>query len=70
MAQTLPLKEVKADEVEIVQSTTQLQNTGKNEMQRADVIIAMTRTYNGVKQYRRWNETQKKWVDPYWINMI
>ena len=36
---------------------------------RADVIVFKYRTYNGVYQFRRWNETQGYWVDPYWINM-
>lgn len=35
----------------------------------ADVIVYRWRTYNGVPQYRRWNETQGYWVDPYWINL-
>jgi len=34
----------------------------------ADVIVTKYRKYNGKTQYRRWNETQNKWVDPYWIN--
>lgn len=33
-----------------------------------DVIVYKFRTYNGRTQYRRWNETKQKWVDPYWIN--
>lgn len=33
---------------------------------RADVIVYKYRTYNGKIQYRRWNETQGYWVDPYW----
>ena len=36
---------------------------------RADVIVFKYRTYNGVYQFHRWNETQGYWVDPYWINM-
>lgn len=36
---------------------------------RADVIVIKYRTYNGKYQYRRWNETQGYWVDPYWIDM-
>ena len=36
---------------------------------RADVIVVKYRISNGVPQYRRWNETQGYWVDPYWINM-
>ncbi len=34
----------------------------------ADKIVVKYRTYNGVRQYRRWNETKGCWVDPYWIN--
>ena len=36
----------------------------------ADVIVRKYRvTAAGVTQYRRWNETQECWVDPYWINL-
>lgn len=35
----------------------------------SDKIVYKYRTYNGVLQYRRWNETKKCWVDPYWINV-
>ena len=35
---------------------------------RADVIVVKTRINNGVRQYRRWNETQNCWVDPDWID--
>lgn len=35
----------------------------------ADSIVTKYRIYNGVLQYRRWNETQGYWVDPYWIDM-
>ena len=35
---------------------------------RADVIVYKYRVYNGVPQYRRWNETRGYWVDPYWID--
>lgn len=34
----------------------------------ADVIVRKYRIYNGQRQYRRWNSTQRRWVDPYWIN--
>lgn len=34
-----------------------------------DVIVYKFRTYNGKTQYRRWNETRQKWVDPYWIDL-
>ena len=36
---------------------------------RADVIVFKYRIYNGVYQYRRWNETKGYWVDPYWIDV-
>ena len=36
---------------------------------RADKIVTKYRMYNGVPQYRRWNETKGCWVDPAWINM-
>jgi len=35
----------------------------------ANVIVIKTRIYNGVRQYRRWNETRGYWVDANWINM-
>lgn len=35
---------------------------------RADVILRKYRLYNGVLQYRDWNETWAKWVQPYWTN--
>ena len=34
-----------------------------------DVIVTKTRIYNGKYQYRRWNQTQGYWVDPYWIDL-
>lgn len=43
---------------------------GNDKMERADVIEYRFRTYNGVNQYRRWNATQNRWVDPDWINVI
>ena len=36
---------------------------------RADVIVMKYRLHNGVYQYRRWNETQGYWVDPYWMDI-
>ena len=35
----------------------------------ADQIVHKYRKYNGVYQYRRWNETKNCWVDPYWITV-
>ena len=37
---------------------------------RATVIVRKYRILNGVRQYRRWNETFGYWVDPYWINLV
>jgi len=34
----------------------------------ADVIVKIERIYEGRVQWRRWNETQGYWVDPYWID--
>lgn len=36
----------------------------------ADEIIYRYRVYNGIYQYRRWNETKECWVDPYWIDIL
>ncbi len=41
---------------------------GGYEVQKAQ-IIKKYRTYYGKMQYRRWNVTTGKWVDPYWINL-
>ena len=35
----------------------------------ADVIALKRRVYQGRQQFRRWNQTQGYWVDPYWIDM-
>lgn len=34
----------------------------------ADKIVIKKRTYNGKRQFRRWNETKQRWVDPAWID--
>ncbi len=44
--------------------------SGDAVMPLADTIVIKTRTYNGKKQYRRWNATKGYWVDPYWIDCI
>lgn len=43
-------------------------NKKQANVQRADVIVKKFRVYNGVTQYRRWNETRSCWVDPDWID--
>lgn len=40
---------------------------GGYEVQKAQ-IITKYRVHNGKLQYRRWNVTTGKWVDPDWIN--
>lgn len=40
------------------------------EVTRADVIVVKYRIYNGVMQYRHWNETKGVWVEPAWIDMV
>lgn len=36
---------------------------------RADVIEKKYRVYEGVLQYRHWNATQGRWVEPDWISI-
>lgn len=51
-------------------SVVQLQSSSEGEITPyADVIVYKFRIYNGVYQYRRWNETRGYWVDPYWIDV-
>lgn len=45
-----------------------VQDNRITEIQRTDVIVTKFRLYNGLVQYRRWNETKGCWVDPDWIN--
>ena len=33
----------------------------------ADVIVKKYRYYQGKRQYRHWNETRNRWVEPDWI---
>lgn len=44
-------------------------NPGSTVEPKADNIVVKYRTVNGVRQYRRWNATKGRWVDPDWINM-
>lgn len=44
-----------------------VENPGDSIMM-TDKIVYKTRKYNGRNQYRRWNATKKKWVDPHWID--
>lgn len=38
-------------------------------VERADVITIEYRLHNGKLQYRHWNATQGKWVEPDWIDL-
>lgn len=61
----IPMQNVQACENNVI-----VQMTGENvNAPRADVIVRKYRVYNGVTQYRRWNETQGCWVDPDWIDV-
>ncbi len=53
-----------------VEQPTIAVSTGISEIvPHADQIVIYTRTHNGKRQYRRWNETRGYWVDPDWIDM-
>lgn len=43
--------------------------SGDATIQATDVIEYKFRVYKGKQQYRRWNATKGKWVDPYWITI-
>lgn len=34
----------------------------------SDIIVTRYRMYHGRPQYRRWNETQKRWEDSVWLD--
>lgn len=38
-------------------------------IERADVIVKKYRFHGNELQYRHWNETQGKWVEPDWISI-
>jgi hypothetical protein len=44
-------------------------NEDHTAIMRADVIVKKYRINHGKQQYRRWNETRGKWVDPAWIDI-
>ncbi len=41
--------------------------TQENQILSKDIIIRKYRIYNGKRQYRRWNDTKKCWVDSKWL---
>ncbi len=65
LMQPILVNKVMADE--IVMEQTEIQN-GSFKEARKDTIEIKYRTYNGIKQYRKWNVTRKCWVDSNWIN--
>lgn len=56
-----------SDEMTIISKAESVINSG-TEILTTDRIIRKIRVYKGRKQYRRWNATKKKWVDPHWID--
>lgn len=53
----------------LIRPETAYAQTQEIQVRSTDKIVVKTRVYNGVRQYRRWNETKQCWVDPKWINM-
>ena len=59
-----------AEEVGLVEDTTVVEQSGGNGgtiVPMADKIVTKFRIYNGKHQYRNWNETRNRWVEPNWI---
>lgn len=53
----------------LIKSETVYAQTQEIQVRSTDKIVVKYRVYNGVRQYRRWNDTKQCWVDPKWINM-
>lgn len=58
---------VEASEFNLV-SCYQISSAKNNNVVRAVVIKKKYRIFHGRRQYRRWDETNGKWVDPEWID--
>ncbi len=58
-------QEIKAEEY-VEEVTTEVM---ANEETRGDEIIIKYRLYNGILQYRHWNVTKNRWVEPEWISL-
>ena len=61
-----------AAEEPVVAATSQTQASIDSEESitpRGDIIVIKYRKIDGKIQYRRWNETQQKWVDSDWIDL-
>lgn len=43
---------------------------GNSEIMSGGTIVKRYRMYNGRPQYRRWNETYRRWVDSRWREMV
>jgi len=65
---TLSLFSMNTYAYEDVNSNSLIEQSGEISTFSVDSIIVVTRMYYGKLQYRRWNETRNRWVDPYWIN--
>lgn len=57
------------DSIAAVETVSTESDTASTVVQpRKDVIVKKWRVYNGKRQYRRWNDTKKVWVDKAWID--
>ena len=52
-----------------VDNYASVSNEDTRAIERADVIEKKYRVYDGVLQYRHWNATQGRWVEPDWISI-
>ncbi len=57
---------VMANEIEVEQKNIEKDNIKE---ERKDIIEMRFRTYNGIRQYRRWNTTRNCWIDATWVNL-
>jgi len=64
---TLSLFSMDTYAYEDVNSNIFIEQSGEISTFSVDSIIIVYRVYYGRLQYRRWNETKNRWVDPYWI---
>ncbi len=56
-------------ETNVVWGAEEIIEKTDEEATRGDEIIIKYRIYNGIIQYRHWNVTKNRWVEPDWINL-
>lgn len=56
-------------ETNVVWGAEEIIEKTDEEATRGDEIIIQYRIYNGIIQYRHWNVTKNRWVEPDWINL-